>query len=295
MPVTPVTPKRVSPLERQTRASSVYSRPSPTSMTTTTAGSRISFPSAASGATSAWATGPAPAPERPPGHHRGRPAGHLDMDGGKDEDLVMGAELALHGNAHRMRELAEVLLQKPSTMAELAAAIGVSVNDAEHILARLRKNGLPVAIVEDLDPEPRYRIVYPKGRVCAAEGCGTLLRRSNPSDRWRTARRRRPAASHGATSTGTCAQYAHGDTAVTFEGRLRRAGIPGGSRTTSPQPSPGRGAGGGPLHQPRAIRARHQASDGRRRRSSRGGARGSADLRGCELARGAPASRSLAV
>jgi hypothetical protein len=123
------------------------------------------------------------APQGGPGHHRGRPARDLDLDAGKDEGLVIGAELALHGNAHRMRGLGEVLLQKPSTMAELAAAIGVSVDDAKHIFARLRKNGLPVTIVEDPDPEPRYRILCPKGLVCASPGCGTLLSRSNPSGR----------------------------------------------------------------------------------------------------------------
>lgn len=157
------------------------------------------------------------------------------MDGGKDEDLVMGAELALHGNAHRMRELAEVLLQKPSTMAELAAAIGVSVNDVEHILARLRKNGLPVAIVEDLDPEPRYRIVYPKGRVCAAEGCGTLLRRSNPSDR--------------------CER--HGGGVLQLHTGPRRQG-PAPSTPTATQPSPSRVAFDGPAF--RAARERRRLS-----------------------------------
>jgi len=92
----------------------------------------------------------------------------------------MGADLALAGNAHRMRELAELLLQGPRTMAELAGDLGVSLNDAEHVLARLRMNSLPVAIVEDSGSEPLYRILSPKGRVCAAQGCATLLRRSNP-------------------------------------------------------------------------------------------------------------------
>ena len=62
-------------------------------------------------------------------------------------------------------------------MAELTGELGISVNDAEHILGRLRVNGLQVAIVADLDPEPRYRVLYPKGRVCAAEDCGTIMRR----------------------------------------------------------------------------------------------------------------------
>ena len=95
----------------------------------------------------------------------------------------MTAALTLTPNAHKQRELAELLLHGSCSLADMAAALGVSANDAAHIMRRLRANGLPVTIVEDIDPEPRYRILYPKGRVCAARGCGTLLRRSNPSDR----------------------------------------------------------------------------------------------------------------
>lgn len=69
---------------------------------------------------------------------------------GAGQGFVMGADLTLSLSASRQRELAELLLQKPRTMAELAGDLGVSLDDAEHILARLRKNGLPVAIVEDL-------------------------------------------------------------------------------------------------------------------------------------------------
>jgi transcriptional regulator with XRE-family HTH domain len=95
----------------------------------------------------------------------------------------MTAALTLAPHAHMQAAMAELLVAAPRTMAELAAELQVSVNDAEHILARLRRRGLPVELIEGLDPEPRYRVLYPKGRVCAAQGCGTLLRRTNPSDR----------------------------------------------------------------------------------------------------------------
>lgn len=95
----------------------------------------------------------------------------------------MTAALTLAPHAHMQAAMAELLVAAPRTMAELAAELGVSANDAEHILARLRRRGLPVELIAGLDPEPRYRVLYPKGRVCAAEGCGTLLRRTNPSDR----------------------------------------------------------------------------------------------------------------
>jgi len=94
----------------------------------------------------------------------------------------MGGVLALNHNAHRMQQVAELLLEAPRTMRELARGARVSVDDAEHVLERLRTRGLPVVVIEDLDPEPRYRILYPQGRTCAAAGCGTVLRRSNPSD-----------------------------------------------------------------------------------------------------------------
>lgn len=82
----------------------------------------------------------------------------------------MGGDLSLSHNAHRLRELAELLLQGSRTVTELAGALGATVNDAEHILARLRKNSLPVATLDVGDDDPLFRILCPKGRVCAAEG-----------------------------------------------------------------------------------------------------------------------------
>ncbi len=94
----------------------------------------------------------------------------------------MGAPLALWHNAHRERQLAELLAEHTCTMIGLVGELGVSANDVEHVVARLRENGLPVATVDVGDDSPLYRILYPPGRVCVAEGCGTLLRRSNPAD-----------------------------------------------------------------------------------------------------------------
>jgi len=94
----------------------------------------------------------------------------------------MGA-LALWHNAHRERQIAELLSEHVCTMTGLVGELGVSENDVEHIVARLRANGLPVATLDVGDDEGLYRILFPAGRVCASQGCGTLLRRSNPSDR----------------------------------------------------------------------------------------------------------------
>ena len=94
----------------------------------------------------------------------------------------MGAELTLWPNAHRERLLAELRAEHPCTMAGVVRELGVSANDVEHILARLRWAGLPVTTLDVGDEEPLYRVLYPAGRACTAEGCGTILRRSNPAD-----------------------------------------------------------------------------------------------------------------
>ncbi len=92
-----------------------------------------------------------------------------------------GVDPALSSNAHRHRERAE-LPQVPRTMSESAGALTISANDAEHILARLRRAGLPVVTLNVGDENPLYRVLHRRGRVCAAEGCTTILRRSNPAD-----------------------------------------------------------------------------------------------------------------
>jgi DNA-binding XRE family transcriptional regulator len=94
----------------------------------------------------------------------------------------MAAPLALWPNAHRERQLAELLSEHVCSVMGLVGELGVSANDVEHIVARLRSNGLPVATVDVGDEDPLYRVLYPAGRVCASECCRTILRRSNPAD-----------------------------------------------------------------------------------------------------------------
>ena len=94
----------------------------------------------------------------------------------------MGTALALWHNAHRERQIAELLSEHACSVMGLVGELGVTANDVEHIVARLRANGLPVATVDVGDDEALYRILYPAGRVCAAEGCVTILRRGNPAD-----------------------------------------------------------------------------------------------------------------
>jgi len=77
----------------------------------------------------------------------------------------MGAGLALWPNAHRERQLAELLAEHSCTMLDVVRELDVSRNDAEHILARLRHAGLPVATLDVGDEDPLYRVLYPAGRV----------------------------------------------------------------------------------------------------------------------------------
>lgn len=206
----------------------------------------------------------------------------------------MGAGLALWHNAHRQRELAELLLQGPRTMAELADGLGVSVNDAEHILARLRGNGLPVAIVEDLDPEPRYRILCPKGRVCAAEGCETVPRRSNLSDRCELhgSGVMRLGETLGTSPAPRLAPHLLPRRSPFLDSKALPCAMLvsyGAERASSRRP------GGAKPRLPPPPRERSPPSDGRRRRLPRGGARDRAYLRRCELAGVAREGRSVAA
>lgn len=94
----------------------------------------------------------------------------------------MGTVLALWHNAHRERQLAELLSGHACSVMGLVGELGVTANDVEHIVARLRANGLPIAAIDVGDDELLYRVLHPAGRICASEGCGTILRRSNPAD-----------------------------------------------------------------------------------------------------------------
>jgi hypothetical protein len=92
--------------------------------------------------------------------------------------------LVLWPNAHRQRAALEVLSRGSCSLEDLAAELGVSQDDAGHILRRLQRPGLDVDVLDGFEPEPPlYRLRFVAGRVCAEEGCGTVLRTTNPSDR----------------------------------------------------------------------------------------------------------------
>lgn len=95
----------------------------------------------------------------------------------------MGTVLALWPNAHRQRQLAALLSYQPRTLADVARELDITADDAGHILRRLGRRGYDVLPLDSGEPEPSYRVLFPRGRVCAAPGCGTILRRSNPSER----------------------------------------------------------------------------------------------------------------
>jgi hypothetical protein len=79
----------------------------------------------------------------------------------------MGTVLALWHNAHRERQIAELLSEHACTTADVIRELGVSANDVEHIVARLRANGLPVATLDVGDEEPLYRLLLPcRPRLC---------------------------------------------------------------------------------------------------------------------------------
>jgi hypothetical protein len=90
---------------------------------------------------------------------------------------------ALPAHARRQRERALLLSRQPLAVVEAAAELGISADGAGHVLQRLRAHGFEVLRIDPFEPEPRWRVLYPRGRVCAAQGCGTLLRRTNPSGR----------------------------------------------------------------------------------------------------------------
>ena len=90
---------------------------------------------------------------------------------------------ALPAHARRQSQLALLLSRRPLTLAEAASELGISSDDAGHVLRRLRANGFEVVRIDSYEPEPHWRVLYPKGRVCAAEGCDTILRRTNSSER----------------------------------------------------------------------------------------------------------------
>ena len=85
----------------------------------------------------------------------------------------------------------DLLLVREATAREIGYLLGVSTNSAGHLLRRMRDRGAPIEVVGSIcvpssgagRPESVYRVVLTPGRVCSHPDCGTVLRRSNPSDR----------------------------------------------------------------------------------------------------------------
>ncbi len=76
--------------------------------------------------------------------------------------------------------LAAILAESAHTVEECALRLGVTQQKAEWLLWELRAE----FDVERISyGDGRYRVRFPKGRVCACSGCGTVLRPSNPTDR----------------------------------------------------------------------------------------------------------------
>jgi len=93
--------------------------------------------------------------------------------------------VAFHPNAHTQRELASLLSSGPArSMTDAARELGVSISNVTKSLARMQCAGVEVRFLDEGEPEStsRLQLVYPR-RTCAVEGCGTILRRTNPSDR----------------------------------------------------------------------------------------------------------------
>ena len=104
----------------------------------------------------------------------------------RDRGFAGGMRIAALENE---RNAVDALIRHPMTSAELAREIGVTTRTAPRIIRRLSERGLTVETIIDTlatrrgAQERAYRIIMPKGRVCAEPGCGTILRRTNPADR----------------------------------------------------------------------------------------------------------------
>jgi hypothetical protein len=87
------------------------------------------------------------------------------------------------------RAAVEALMRRPMMLAELAEVLDVKPTNATTVMARLKRRGITVESQEWDDglgrhagrPRRLYWVTFPAGRVCAHEGCGTILRRTNPA------------------------------------------------------------------------------------------------------------------
>ncbi len=86
----------------------------------------------------------------------------------------------LRRHAHRQRQIVALMCERAYTLSEAAERLEMSADSVAHVLRRL-PTLLEVQELDD-DVEPRYRVLFPAGRVCAAPGCPTILRRSSAGD-----------------------------------------------------------------------------------------------------------------
>jgi len=107
-------------------------------------------------------------------------------------ELVMTTERPRlsHGNAKRAREIVALLAGRTLTIEQVAAECGISRAAAARDMYRLRAEmGVEVCCMGEADENNGrhgpylYTVRLPAGRVCAQDGCGTVLSRRNPSDR----------------------------------------------------------------------------------------------------------------
>lgn len=88
--------------------------------------------------------------------------------------------------------VADALQLQPCRIDYLAAELGITKRCVGRCFKRLRARGIGIVVVgadpvrmtrTGLTTKSLYRIGMPRGRVCAHEGCGTVLRTTNPSER----------------------------------------------------------------------------------------------------------------
>lgn len=110
-------------------------------------------------------------------------------------ELVMTTERPRlgHGNAKRARQIAGLLAGRVLTISQIAEESGMTRDAAARALWRLRcEMDVPVICVGEAEYESGgqggnhgaslYTVLLPLGRICAHEGCGTVLCRRNPSE-----------------------------------------------------------------------------------------------------------------
>lgn len=101
--------------------------------------------------------------------------------------------LLSHGNAKRARQIYGLLVGRVLSAAQIGDELGMTEEAARRALWRLRHmDGVEIVELGEDDPGAvgwggnhgacLYTVLLPEGRVCAHEGCDTVLCRRNPSE-----------------------------------------------------------------------------------------------------------------